>query len=259
VPRIFSSGSHPCCRQPDCPDLIDPSDSRFQIQVPDIPSHYTESHIPTIMVAVAVSSQESHGRERKVYDDARRPRDWTGLLGPSQCAVFFKRAGSEMPLSPGGGPCAQFRDCTFLLFDSLEEARRFCESQVQQYPYMCCEIFDSKGKAEPPLLVIVHPSVAEKDELSASSVRLRKITAIGLFFAAIPLFWWDWRANGVLVLPTFLGLTVIVAGLRILHWNMARTELIREQEKRVEAHLRREKQSAEHPQSASPDLVRPTG
>jgi hypothetical protein len=133
------------------------------------------------------------------------------------------------------------------LFDSLEEARRLCEAKVQQYPDMCCEIFDSSGKAEPPLLVIVHPSVAEKDELSASSVRIRKIISIGLFIGAIPLFWWDWRADGVLVLPTFLGLTMIVAGLRILHWNMARRELIREQEKRIEAHLNRQKQPAGPP------------
>jgi hypothetical protein len=230
-------GSHPPYRGGDRQDLIE---SKHRVSTLII----TDNPISTIMVAVAICSQEGHGREIKVYDDARRPREWTGLLAPSQCAVFFRRVDSEMPLSSNGAPCAQFRDCTFLLFDSLEEARRLCEAKVQQYPYMCCEIFDSKGKAVPPLLVIVHPSVAEKDELSASSVRIRKIISIGLFIGAIPLFWWDWRANGVLVLPTFLGLTIIVAGLRILYWNMARAELIREQEKRVEAHLSREKQSA---------------
>ena len=203
------------------------------------------------MVVVAISSQDGDGREIRVYDDARRPREWTGLLTPRQCAVFLKRVNSEMPLSANGTACPRFRDATFFLFDSLDEARRFSETKVREYPYMCCEIFDSQGKARPPLLSIAHPSVADRDELSVSSVRIRRIIAICFFALAIPLFWWDWRANGILVLPTFLGLTIIVAGLRILHWNMARGELIREQERRVETHLSREKGSTGHRESTA--------
>jgi hypothetical protein len=84
---------------------------------------------------------------------------------------------------------ARFRGFTFLLFDSLEEARGFCEAQVQQYVYMCSEIFDSKGRAQPPLQVVVHPSMADRDKLSAVSVRKPKIIAILWFVGALPLFW----------------------------------------------------------------------
>lgn len=192
---------------------------------------------------MVISSQESAGREIKVYDDARRPREWPALLTPSQCAVFFKRINSEIPLLPDGTAVARFRDCTFLLFDSLEEARRLCEARVREHPHMCCEIFDCKGKAQPPLLTIVHPSVVEKDELSAQSVRKRKIAAIILFVGALPLFWLDQRSGGVLVLPTFLALTMIGIGLRMLHWNMARGERMKAQEQRVRAHLQREQQT----------------
>jgi len=157
--------------------------------------------------------------------------------------VFFKRVHSEIPLSPTGVPLSRLRDSRFLLFDSLDEARKSCEARVLQHPDMCCEIFDSAGKSQPPLLVIVHPTEAEKDELSASSLRIRKIVAIVLFIAAIPLFWWDRQTNGMLVLPTFLGLTIIVAGLRILHWNMARRERIGQQEKRIQTHLDHEQES----------------
>ena len=150
---------------------------------------------------------------------------------------------SEIPLSPAGVPLARLRDATFLLFDSIDEARKSCEAKVLRHPDMCCEIFDSAGKARPPLLVIVHTSKVEKDELSASSVRNRKIVAIALFIAAIPLFWWDRQTNGTLVLPTFLGLTIIVAGIRILLWNMARRERIGQQEKRMQTHLVREQES----------------
>lgn len=189
------------------------------------------------------SNEAVPGRETKVYEYCRQPRAWNQLLTPSQCAVFFKRVHSEIPLSPTGIPRARLRDSTFLVFDSIDEARRSCEAKVLQHPDMCCEIFDSAGKSQPPLLVIVHPTMAEKDELSKSSVRIRKVVAIVLFVPAIPLFWWDRQTNGMLVLPTFLGLTIIVAGLRILHWNMARRERIGQQEKRIQTHLKREQES----------------
>jgi hypothetical protein len=82
------------------------------------------------------------GREVKVYDSARQPQNWNELLAPSQCAVFFKRVDSETPLSPSGAAVARFRDCTFLLSDSLGVARRVCEAKVRELPYMRCEIFD---------------------------------------------------------------------------------------------------------------------
>jgi hypothetical protein len=190
---------------------------------------------------MVISSEESTGREIKVYDDVRQPREWTALLKPSQCAVFFKRINSETPLLPNGS-VARFRDSTFLLFDSIEAARQLCEARVREYPHMCCEIFDCKGKARAPLLTIVHPSIAEKDELSAESVRTRKIAAIVLFIAAVPLFWLDQRSGGLLVLPTFLALTIIVIGLRLLHWNMARGEGLKAREQRMRSHLQREQE-----------------
>ena len=184
----------------------------------------------------------SVGREVKVYDQARQPQNWNELLAPSQCAVFFKRIGSQAPLSPTGASVPRVRDCTFLLFDSLEEARRLCQAKVHDYPYMCCEIFDWRGKAQPPLLTIVHPDFAHKDELSAQSVRQRKIVVILLFIGALPLFWFDHRSGGGLIWPTFLGLTMILAGLRILYWNTARRQRPKEEEEAVRDHLQRERE-----------------
>ena len=204
-----------------------------------------------LWLAMSVSEQRSGGRERKIYDEARQPQDWNVLLAPSQCAVFFKRIDSENPLSSDGASFARFRDCTFLLFDSLEEARRFCEAKVLAHPYMLCEVFDWRGKAQPPLLTIVHPEVARNDELSAQSVRRRKILAIFLFIGSLPLFWFDHRSGGVLVVPTFLALTMILAGLRILYWNTARRQRLKEQEERVRAHLQREQQNAQGRESFS--------
>jgi hypothetical protein len=134
-------------------------------------------------------------------------------------------------------------DCTILVFDRLDEARRFCETRIAQHPSMCCEIFDSEGKAKPPLLTIVHPSMVEKDELSATWMRRRKIMAILSFLAAVPLFVWDWRAEWALILPTVIAFNLIFFGLRLLYWNTARGSRDREQARHLEDHLRREKDS----------------
>ena len=184
------------------------------------------------------------GREIKVHDRSRHPRDWNELLAPSDCAVFFSRHDTEAPLSPEGAPVARIRDLTFLLFERFEDARKFCEARVLEFPNMCCKIYDSKGLAQPPLLTVVHPSVAEKDELSPSSVRVRKIAAAVLFAGSLPLIWWDWHAGSVLILPTVIGINMIVIGLRLLQWNLGRQIRMDEQEKRIAAHLAIEKESS---------------
>jgi hypothetical protein len=182
-------------------------------------------------------------RECKVYDQTRQGRDWMSLVGPTQCAVFFKDFRTDAPLSPEGVPFDRMTDCTFLVFDRVDEARRFCEAQVQRHHSMCCEVFDCAGKANPPLLVVVHPKVAETDELSASWVRRRKIIAIVAFVCAVPLLVWDWRTGSYLILPTVVAINLIVLGLRFLYWNSVRTDRSKERAKRLENHMRREEHS----------------
>jgi hypothetical protein len=186
------------------------------------------------------SSQFGLLREFKVYDKTRPSRDWMSLVGATQCAVFFKDVRTATPLSRDGIAFDRMTDCTFLVFDRLDDARRFCEAQSKEHPWMCCEVFDWEGKAKPPLLVVIDPSFAEKDELSGSWVRRRTILAIILFVCAIPLFVWDWKSDGSLILPTVVGINMVVLGLRFLYWNTARSERAREQARRLEEHLRRE-------------------
>jgi hypothetical protein len=187
-----------------------------------------------------ISYQPGASREFKVYDKTRHGQDWMSLLTPTQCAVFFKDFQTAAPLSPDGVAFDRMTDCTFLVFDRLEDAQRFCETQVREHPSMCCEVFDFEGKAKPPLLVVVNPSVAEKNELSASWVRRRKIIAIAAFLGAIPLLVWDWRTGSYLIVPTVVGINLIVFGLRLLYWNSARSDRSQEQSHRLESHRRRE-------------------
>jgi hypothetical protein len=192
-------------------------------------------------IGISMSSSEPRQlRECKVYDKTRPSPDWMSLVGTTQCAVFFKDVQTAAALSHEGVAFDRMMDCTFLLFDRLDDARRFCEAQTKEHPWMCCEIFDWEGRAKPPLLVVIDPSVAQKDELSASWVRRRAILAIVLFVCAIPLFVWDWKSEGSLILPTVVGMNMIFLGLRFLYWNTARNERAREQGRRREEHLRRE-------------------
>jgi hypothetical protein len=172
-------------------------------------------------------------REIRVYDDARTPRDWNLLLGVAECAVFCKRVGTETPLSADGKPFARFSDETFVLCPGLDEARVFCEERVAEHPEMCCEIYDAEGKAKPPLAVVMHPSAAAKDEMSESSSRKRTLLAVALALAAPFFIWWDRRAGGTLVMPTYVGITLLLIALRIWHWNSARKERGREEAERV--------------------------
>jgi len=189
---------------------------------------------------IVIAGDRANGRQVKVYDDARRPRDWNLHLKPWQCAVFFRRADGTTALSADGVPFERPRDATFLLFDSFESARAFGEASVERHPGMCCEIFDDAGKAKPALMVISKLPTAKGDVSSASASPLRKILAIALIVGALPLFWWDWHTGGWQAVPSVIGVSMIFAALRFLHWNVVGKDLAAEQKKRVEEHLRRE-------------------
>jgi hypothetical protein len=186
--------------------------------------------------------QEGVLRVFKVYDDTRRPSDWTSLVGPTQCAVFLKDVQTANPLATDGSEINHLRDCTFLRFNRLADARAFCEAQVQRYPIMCCEIFDSDGKAKPPMLVIMHPNAARKDELSPAWVKRRKIAAIVSLLAAPALFIADWRSEYEMLWPSIVAVNLFLLGLRLLYWNTASSERRKRQANRIEEHLQREKQ-----------------
>jgi hypothetical protein len=193
--------------------------------------------------ATVIPSHSGGFREFKVYDKARASPDWTSVVSPAQCAVFFKDFETAAPVSHDGAPISRMTDCTVLVFDRLDEARRFCETRVAQHRSLCCEIFDCEGKAKPPLLTVVHPSMVEKDELSATWWRRRRVMAIVCFLAAVPLFVWDSRADWYLILPSLIAFNLIFLGLRLLYWNTARKSRDREQARHFEEHLRREKYS----------------
>jgi hypothetical protein len=190
-----------------------------------------------------IPGHSSGFREFKIYDKARGCLDWASFVSPTQCVVFFKDAETAATLFPDGTPLSKTTDCTVLVFDHLEEARRFCETRVAEQPSLCCEIYDCDGKAKSPLFTIVHPSMAEKDELSPTWVQRRKVAAVLCFFAVVLLVAWDWRAEWELMLPTVIAINLFFFGLRLLYWNTGRGTRDQEKARRIEDHLRRESDS----------------
>jgi hypothetical protein len=187
-------------------------------------------------------------REFKTYDKARAG-DWMSLVGPTQCVAFFKEFHTAAPVSYRGEPFEKMSDCTFVLFDGFAEAKIFCETQVKHHPSICAEIFDHQGRAKQPLAVVIDASLAEKAELSNSNVRRRKVWAIVLFFLAVPLIVYDGSKDWGLIWPAVFGFNMLIGGFRLLYWNSARTDRAREQERRVAAHLERERSESVIPKT----------
>ena len=76
-------------------------------------------------------------------------------------------------------------------------------------------------------------------------MRRRKYIAMASFLCAIPLIVWDWRTGEYMILPTVVGVNLIVLGLRLLYWNTARSDNAPDRERRLENHRRREAESDE--------------
>ena len=54
-----------------------------------------------------------------------------------------------------------------------------------------------------------------------------------LFAIAPPFFWYDYRREGVLILPTLIGFGCVVTWFRLLAWGYGELKIVREQEARV--------------------------
>lgn len=183
------------------------------------------------------------GTEVRLYDLKREPPEWTGIVLGTQCAVFLSDISTSEPLSREGKPFPNAAEATCLVFDSLDAAQRFCQSTVDEHPNVRCEVFDSQGRAHPPMLVVIHPSQQRLDHPGAAWSRRRKRIAALLLTGAVPMFWIGWRSRGAMILPTFLGISMMLIALRFLHWDFGLKHAQREREKRLEEHRRRERAS----------------
>ncbi|MEO7271415.1 MAG: hypothetical protein ABIX28_01710 [Vicinamibacterales bacterium] len=156
----------------------------------------------------------------RLYDPDRRPPNYTDLIQPHQFVVFASEAETGSPVEADGRPFPSAEETTCLVFEALAEARSFCTDRVAEHESVRFEVFDGRGRIDEPLLLIVSPARASRLEGSRQMIRLRTRIAILLFVAGPPLIYYDYRVSGgSLVLPTFLGISMILAALRLLFMN----------------------------------------
>jgi len=170
----------------------------------------------------------------RLYDSDRRPPNWIDLIQPHQFVAFACDDETGSPVDAEARPFPAPAQVTCLVFESMTEAKAFCHEGVARHPSVRYEIFDARGRVDEPLLVIVSPSRAGRLEGSQRMMRLRKRIANGLFLAAPPLIYYDYFvSDGSMVLPTFLALSMILSGLRLLFMNSALRDAQRRQQDRL--------------------------
>jgi hypothetical protein len=202
---------------------------------------------PNVLVTDSAAHAETLGQEIRLYDPRRRPACWSKIIQPHQCAVFLRD--SELGVAVG-------RDCaprgsatgTCILFETVTEAEAFCRGMVLAHPRISCEILDSGGPANPPLMTIAHRHSGGDDDARGWIARHRRWVIAVLIGAALPLFWYDWVHEGSLVL-TILGINLLVAAARLLLWDVSAKSNERERLKRLEEH--RQQNERGHAPSAS--------
>jgi hypothetical protein len=169
----------------------------------------------------------------RVYDPERRPQNWTDIILPGQFVAFSRHLESGATCDAAGTPVVSPDAVTCLIFDSLPAAAAFCRERVEHVGGVRFDIFDSAGRTSPPLLTIVHPSRAATLDGNPRSVRLNTWCAIALIAAAPILFWLDWAKDGLLILPTFLGISFLIIAARLFQLNAAYASAERSRRERL--------------------------
>ena len=154
----------------------------------------------------------------QIHDAGRRPASWSAIIRPGQFVAFG---------TPSDGTC--------VLFDSLAEARTYCETAVLSSPEARYDVFDADGRAHPPLLTIVHPSQERTLDTHPRALQRRRVIAWVLIAAGVPLIIYAcWIPTDIAVIfPGVIGINLLLAGGRLLWFNLAVRETERAREERL--------------------------
>jgi hypothetical protein len=176
----------------------------------------------------------SEGNEIRLYDYHRTPKCWSEIILPTQCAVFLRHEQWRTPVDRDGKPRAG-DNATCILFDSIEDAERFCRQMVAKHPLVSCEVLDAGGRVNPPLLIVTHEHVGGDEDVRGWFAHHRRLIIAILIASSLPLFWLDWIHRGEWILSV-IGINMIVAALRLLMWDVAAKSNEKERLVRLESH-----------------------
>lgn len=171
----------------------------------------------------------------RLDDPERRPRSYTDLLRSGQIVAFAKSVETGLPCDASG---RQFDDPSAgicLVFDSVAEARTYCETAVRSCPAVRFDVFDSEGRVHPPLLTVLHPSREGALDSNPRGMRHRRVIAWLLIAGSVPTMAYAYfMVSGVdAILGGFIGINLLFVGGRLLWYNLAIRETEREREERL--------------------------
>lgn len=173
----------------------------------------------------------------RLFDPSRTPTNWTEIIRSGQYVAFAKTFDTGAPCDADGRPFPDASAATCLLFESLSEAEDFCRHQVERAPGVRFEIFDSKGRANPPLLVIVHPARVAALEGNPRGMRLRTWGAALLLGVAAVSFWYDFEHGArARFFPTLIGINLVVVAARLIQLNKSYQHAARLRQERLAEH-----------------------
>jgi hypothetical protein len=177
-------------------------------------------------------------REVLLFDYSRKPSGWLDLMQEGQYAVFLADAETHAGMTLDGRYSGRDVPDTCLIFDSFDAAVEYCRSSVRDAARLRCEVFDHRGKADSPAAVFVSPAFTGTLDTESKG---RRLMWAGLILIALSplLFWLDSRADWRLILPTFVALQLILAGLRFIQLGSATKDAARRRSRREEAHRKR--------------------
>jgi hypothetical protein len=176
----------------------------------------------------------SEGNEIRLYDYHRTPKCWSDIILPTQCAVFLRNDQWGTPVDRNGKPRGG-DNATCVLFESIEDAERFCRQTVAEHPLVSCEVLDASGRANPALLIVTREHVGGDDDVRGWFAHHRRLVIAILIAASLPLFWLDWLHHGEWILSV-IGINLVVAALRLLMWVVGAKNNEKERLARLQDH-----------------------
>lgn len=172
----------------------------------------------------------------RVDDPQRRPRSYTELLHTGQVVAFAKDVDTGLPCDASGRQFGDPSAGTCLVFDSVAEARAYCETAVRSSPSVRFDVFDSEARVHPPVLTVLHPSREAVRDSNPRAMRYRRVIAWLLIVGSVPTMAYAYfMVSGVdAILPGFIGINMLIAGGRVLWYNLGIRETERERQERLD-------------------------
>lgn len=159
------------------------------------------------------------------------------VIQPTEYAAFFCDVETAVELTSDGGYHDPGTESSCLIFESLELAEEYCRRKVETIPNLHCEIFDSHGRANPPVTTIVNQVHESRLESDAKAGRMMQ-GAFLTIAVSIPFFWYTLQTQGEAWIASFFGIQMVLIGLRLLHWSYSMREELHY--RRAQSDLRRQ-------------------